>query len=611
MGKACDIVVIGGGHAGTEAAWAAARLGARTALVTMQREAIGRMSCNPAIGGIGKGQMVREIDALGGIMGICTDRAAIQFRMLNRRKGPAVWAPRAQADRKLYAQAVQDILAGAPNLDILEGTVAAIDVADSTPRRRVTGVRLTDGRHLRCGAVIITTGTFMSALMHCGETRTPGGRHGEAAAFDLSAALRDLGFELSRLKTGTPPRVDRDTVNYAACEPQPGDESPTPFSFLTDQLDQPQVNCWITYTNAQSHDLIRGNLHRAPMYSGQIQSTGPRYCPSIEDKVVRFADKSRHQVFLEPEGYDSDRIYCNGISTSLPRDVQDGLLREIPGLQTARIVQYGYAVEYDFIPTTQTRTTLESKLIDGLYTAGQINGTSGYEEAAGQGLVAGVNAALKLSGRDEPFILRRDEAYIGVMIDDLVTKPPTEPYRMFTSRAEYRLSLRGDNADRRLTPLGRSIGLVDDTRWRRFEDKVAAIDSLSAYVNSARWDGRRLIDRLRQPDADVETLESALAQSDQERFPAPVLEQILIDARYAGYLARQDRQVERFRKMESTKIPPCADYTHMTALRAEARQKFAAVTPATLGQAARIAGISPADVMTLGVYLAAGKPSKS
>ncbi|MCB9850660.1 MAG: tRNA uridine-5-carboxymethylaminomethyl(34) synthesis enzyme MnmG [Phycisphaerales bacterium] len=608
MHERFDIVVIGGGHAGTEAAWAAGRLGARTALVTMTRDAIGRMSCNPAIGGIGKGQMVREIDALGGIMGQCTDRGAIQFRMLNRRKGPAVWAPRAQADRVLYANAVQEMLAGAPNLTIIEGIVAEIDAPMSDARRRVRGVTLEDGRRIACDAVIITTGTFMSALMHCGERQTPGGRCGEPAAVGISRNLRDLGLTLGRLKTGTPPRVARDSVDYGACEPQPGDDDPVPFSFMTDRIDQPQIECWITYTNVHTHELIRGNLHRAPMYSGQIESTGPRYCPSIEDKVVRFADKLRHQIFLEPEGYDSDRIYCNGISTSLPADVQEAMLRDIPGLGNARIVQHGYAVEYDFIPTTQTKVTLESKVVDGLYTAGQINGTSGYEEAAGQGLIAGVNAAMRLAGNEGPFVLRRDEAYIGVMIDDLITKPPTEPYRMFTSRAEYRLSLRSDNADRRLTPTGRDIGLVDDERWERFQQKTAAITVLSKLVGATVHEGRRLSETLRRPDVTLATLEAALGASALNGHPRAALEQVLIDARYAGYLARQDRQVERFRKMESMKIPPSADYTHMTALRAEAREKLAAVGPATIGQAARIAGISPADIMTLGVYLAGRHP---
>jgi tRNA uridine 5-carboxymethylaminomethyl modification enzyme len=603
MARRYDMVVIGGGHAGTEAAWAAARLGADTALVTMQHAAIGRMSCNPAIGGIGKGQMVREIDALGGIMGRCIDRAGIQFRMLNRSKGPAVWAPRAQADRGLYAEAVQSVLAEARGLEIIEGLVDEIEVVEGDGRRRVSAVRLADGRTLPCSAVIVTTGTFMSALMHCGHTQTPGGRHGEAAAEGISRNLTALGFSLARLKTGTPPRLHRDTVDYTACETQPGDGEPVPFSFLTERIENRQVDCWITYTNESTHELIRANLDRAPMFTGQIDSTGPRYCPSIEDKVVRFAEKPRHQIFLEPEGYDSERIYCNGISTSLPADVQADMLREIPGLTRARIVQPGYAVEYDFIPTTQTRMSLESKLIDGLYTAGQINGTSGYEEAAGQGLVAGVNAARKLAGDDEPFILRRDQAYIGVMIDDLITKPPLEPYRMFTSRAEYRLSLRSDNADRRLTPVGRQLGLVDDQRWTQYEAKATAIDRATEIARRAAYNGGKLIDKLRQPETPLAVLADAVDRAGEPDAPVAVLEQVMIDARYAGYLVRQERQVERFRKMESMKIPPTADYTHMTALRAEAREKLAAVTPATIGQAARISGISPADIMTLGVYL--------
>ena len=612
MRKGYDIIVIGGGHAGAEAAWAASRLGASVCMVTMRVEAIGRMSCNPAIGGLGKGQMVREIDALGGIMGLAIDRAGIQFRILNRSKGPAVWAPRAQADRRFYAQAVQDLLVQAGRLDIIEGQIRQIETvpgrrgdATSSPDR-VTGVRLDDGRRLACDAAILTCGTFMGALMHCGEKKTPGGRVGEAASIGLSAWLRQMGFELGRLKTGTPPRVARDTIDYARIETQPPDENPRPFSFINTTVRQPQVPCWITYTNERTHAIIRDNLHRAPMYSGQIESVGPRYCPSIEDKVVRFADKPRHQVFLEPEGYDDARVYCNGISTSLPEDAQRAMLATIPGLEHARVLQYGYAVEYDFVPAHQTRMTLETRRINGLYVAGQINGTSGYEEAAGQGLIAGINAARSIDGKN-PVILRRDQAYLGVMIDDLITKPPTEPYRMFTSRAEYRLLLRTDNADQRLTPLGCEIGLASTARRERFERKMLQIEMLDGFVKTLKYRDGRLSDHLRRPQACaadvVAALENASEPSQRTQFDDEVIEQVVIGHRYAGYLARQERQVVRLRKMESTKIPASADYAKMTELRAEARQKLAQVMPTTLGQAGRISGINPADVSVLWVYL--------
>ena len=602
--------MIGGGHAGTEAAWAASRMGASVALVTMQRDAIGRMSCNPAIGGIGKGQMVREVDALGGIMGRAIDRAGIHFRMLNQSKGPAVWAPRAQADRDLYAQAVQGILTEAPSLDIVEGMVETISTVDVAPQdghatSRVTGVTLADGRRLVADAVIVTTGTFMRGLMHCGEKQEVGGRVGEAAAGGISENLKGLGFELMRLKTGTPPRVHRDSLDYDQLERQDGDERPVPFSFVNDSIDQPTVPCWITYTNERTHAHIRANLHRAPMYMGQIESTGPRYCPSIEDKVVRFSDKPRHQLFLEPEGYNNERIYCNGISTSLPQDVQRSMLATIPGMEKAEILQLGYAVEYDFIPTSQTQVSLESKRVAGLFFAGQVNGTSGYEEAAGQGLVAGVNAVQMLRD-DEPLVLRRDQAYIGVMIDDLITKPPIEPYRMFTSRAEYRLLLRSDNADQRLTPVGRSLGLVDDARWDRFQCKTDDIAALKRIIRTLPHAGGKLGDFLKRPDATLVAFSEALAADPMNcnsDFHRNVLEQVLVDARYAGYVARQNRQVARFRKMESMKIPPHADYAKMTELRAEARQNLAAVEPTTLGQAGRISGITPADVMVLTVCL--------
>jgi tRNA uridine 5-carboxymethylaminomethyl modification enzyme len=600
-----DVIVIGGGHAGAEAAWAAATLGARTAMVTMQADAIGRMSCNPAVGGLGKGHMVREIDALGGLMGRATDAAGIQFRMLNRRKGPAVWAPRAQCDRHGYPKALQALLRRAGSLEILEGLIESIETKpqpDETVPQRVTGVALTDGRRLDADAVIITTGTFLRALMHCGAEQSEGGRVGEQSAVGLSASLKDLGFTLGRLKTGTPARVHRDTIDYELCERQPGDDVPTPFSDLTNGILQPQIDCWITWTSPRAHELIHANLHRAPMYSGQIRSQGPRYCPSIEDKVVRFADKDRHQIFLEPEGCDNERVYCNGISTSLPKDVQDAMIRQIPGLERARILQHGYAVEYDFVPTHQTKSSLETKLVEGLFLAGQINGTSGYEEAAGQGLIAGINAVQRLRGR-EPFIPRRDQAYIGVMLDDLITRPPTEPYRMFTSRAEYRLLLRADNADQRLTSIGRELGLVDDARWSRFTAKCHAMASIREHCRSGNGNGSGLDTWIRRPDIDLQTFAERLAGVSSDTFCTDALWQVLVDAKYAGYVDRQARQIERFRRLESMTIPRATHYLSMSDLRHEARERLSQVAPATLGQAARISGISPSDITTLWIYL--------
>ncbi len=612
-------MVVGGGHAGAEAAATAARMGCATALVTAAIEAIGRMSCNPAIGGIGKGHMVREIDALGGLMALATDRGGIQFRLLNRSKGPAVWAPRAQADRRLYATAVLDLLRGVPNLSILEGMVEEILVDECDPALkddttsaeargslsggsgRVTGVRLADGRELRCRAVVVTTGTFLRGLMHCGPEQTSGGRIGESSADGLSASLERLGLKLARLKTGTPPRVLRDSVDLDRLATQPGDDPPLPFSFLSARLTQPQIQCWITHTNRRTHEVIRENLDRAPMYSGQIQSRGPRYCPSIEDKVMRFADRSSHQIFLEPEGYDSPVLYCNGISTSLPRDVQEAMVRSIEGLERARIGQYGYAVEYDWVPTDQIDATLETKRVAGLFLAGQINGTSGYEEAAAQGLVAGANAAADVLGR-EPMVLGRDEAYIGVMIDDLVTRPPDEPYRMFTSRAEYRLHLRSDNADQRLTPLGRRMGLVDDDRWSRFEAKRQAIDALEAELASRRREGKALTEWLRRPEITL----GELARGEELEiadWPLEVVQAVEIRLKYAGYLQREQRLIERHRHLESRAIPPTFDYNLIAGLRFEAREKFTRVRPRSLGQAARISGISPADIATLSLYL--------
>ncbi|GIK16533.1 MAG: tRNA uridine 5-carboxymethylaminomethyl modification enzyme MnmG [Planctomycetota bacterium] len=618
MNQGYDIVVVGGGHAGIEAAWAASRLGASTALITMDRRAIGRMSCNPAIGGIGKGHMVREIDALGGLMGLATDRAGIQFRMLNRSKGPAVWAPRAQCDRDAYAAATQALLADADHLDIVEGVVDDLLTTEFDGFPRITGVRLADGRQLRANAVILTTGTFLRGLMHCGSRRTEGGRIGEAPAVGVSRALERLGFQLGRLKTGTPPRLHRDTLDYDRLEPQPGDDPPSPFSFMTDALPQRQVSCWITYTNPDVHDLIRDNLHLAPMYSGQIESRGPRYCPSIEDKVVRFAEKDRHQLFLEPEGYDNERIYCNGISTSLPAEVQDRMIRHVPGLENAKILQHGYAVEYDWVPSHQTTFSLETKRVRGLYLAGQINGTSGYEEAAGQGILAGLNAARAVGGLG-PIVLGRDQAYLGVMIDDLLTKPQHEPYRMFTSRAEHRLRLRSDNSDERLTPLGREIGLVDDARWRRFQTRRSAIDDVTALVRSLRVDGAPLAHWLRRPDATVEAFAGLLAHGlsraandnapHGSSAPAPLtfdraaLQEVLTRARYEGYLDRQTRHIERMRKLEHLRLPETLDYAAVGHLKVEARENLARVRPATLGQASRIPGITAADLTVLWLFV--------
>ncbi len=625
-----DIAIIGAGHAGCEAALAAARLGAKTVLLTMNCDTVGQMSCNPAIGGVAKGQIVREIDALGGEMGRVIDATGLQFRMLNRSKGAAMHSPRAQADKKAYQFEMKRRIEDQPNLTLrqegVEGlmvehgpggqvlsakcqvpeTVAsslALDTQHLTlDSPRITGVRVRGGAVYRCRAVVITTGTFLQAIMHTGETKTPGGRAGDGTTGTMSDSLRELGFELHRFKTGTPCRLNGRTIDFSACTEQPGDDEPVPFSFLTDAITAPQLPCWLTETNAHVHDVIRANLHRAPMYSGQIQSTGPRYCPSIEDKVVRFAERSSHHIFLEPEGRNTWEYYCNGISTSLPRDVQDEMVRSIRGLERAEIMRYGYAVEYDFAPPTQLQRTLETKRIAGLYFAGQINGTTGYEEAAGQGLIAGVNAALKLRG-DEPLIIDRSQAYLGVLIDDLVTKGVDEPYRMFTSRAEYRLLLRHDNADRRLTPLGRRIGLVTDDRWQQYEQHEAQIARGTEWLQTNRHQGPTLEEWLRRPEMDWPAM-LALAPALGDCISSPrAAEQVVIETKYAGYIRRQAADIERQDKIQSIIIPSTFNYLAVPQLRKEAKDKLTRVRPTDVGQAGRISGITPADLSVLLIYL--------
>jgi tRNA uridine 5-carboxymethylaminomethyl modification enzyme len=586
-------------------------------MITMDPKAIGRMSCNPAIGGLAKGQIVREIDALGGLMGLAIDATGIQFRMLNASKGPAVRSPRAQADKYRYAQKVQELLGQRANLTIITGIVGKILAGGPETHRHVEGVVLEDGRELRCRCCVVTTGTFLRGLMHTGERKTEGGRVGEQTARGLSTSLAELGFELGRLKTGTPPRLAKETIDFAALEQQPGDARPAPFSEMTDAQNGfpvlPQVPMHITHTNQRVHDLIRANLHRAPMYSGQIQSRGPRYCPSIEDKIVRFADKSSHQIFLEPEGLDTNEIYCNGIATSLPEDVQVQIVHSIKGLEHAKILRLGYAVEYDFVPTHQIDASLETRRVSGLFFAGQINGTSGYEEAGGQGLIAGINAARKIRGEDR-IILTRDQAYIGVMIDDLITKTPTEPYRMFTSRAEYRLSLRSDNADQRLTPLGAQIGLASAPRHERLTRKLAAMTRASQILKTTKLaigpgggGSTTAYEFLRRPDVTLETLRQHLPPGDGALFADPLLAaalpQVEIEAKYAGYIEREKETARRLRDLEDKTIPDRFDFAGIVELRKEARQALVKFRPQTVGQASRLEGITPSDLTVLLVHL--------
>jgi tRNA uridine 5-carboxymethylaminomethyl modification enzyme len=600
-----DVVVIGAGHAGTEAAAAAARMGAQVALLTTNLDTVGQMSCNPAIGGVAKGHLVREIDALGGLMGVAIDRTGIQFRMLNRRKGPAMHSPRAQADKKAYQAEIKYLLEQQDNLAMRQEVVEEIQTEGPESQRRVVGVVVKGGTIYRAPTVILTTGTFLQAIMHTGESKVKGGRAGEGTTSGISHSLTQLGFQLERFKTGTPPRLNARTIDFSKTEEQPGDCPPSPFSFLSVDFQVEQVPCYITYTNEAVHQIIRDNLHRAPMYSGAIQSNGPRYCPSIEDKIVRFADKSQHQLFLEPEGRRTLEVYVNGISTSLPRDVQDAVFKLIPGLENAEIMRYGYAVEYDFCPPHQLRPSLETKTVGGLFLAGQINGTTGYEEAGAQGLMAGVNAARSLHNK-EPFVLGRDEAYIGVLIDDLVTNSVDEPYRMFTSRAEYRLQLRQDNADRRLTPKAQTLGLVGADRWEQLQSKLQQIEEATQFIKSHRIEMDPLEKILRRPDF---SWEQACEQFPQlKTFPADVVEQVEYDTKYSGYISRQATQIERQKRLADKKIPMSFDFSAIKQLRTEAREKLSQIQPETLDQAARISGITPADIALVMAHLQKSSP---